>query len=247
MYLLYLDDSGSANNQSETYLVLGGICIFEHQVYHFTQQLDILAQQHASDPSLVEFHASEIFGGRIFPWNAMKEKDARIKVMKQVISIFANSYETSRAFACAVHKSSFSNQDPMEMAFEDLCSRFDIFLTNMNQREGTNHRGMIILDESAHETTLQSLARRFNRSGTKYGTIRNIVEVPLFVDSKASRCIQVADHIAYSVFRRYEHGDTSYLDLCLHRFDSDGKIIHGLCHKQAGNQNCMCPACLSRK
>ena len=105
----------------------------------------------------------------------------------------------------------------MELAFEDLCARFDRFLTNLNDREGSNQRGIIILDESTHETTLQGLARKFNRWGTQWGAIRNIVEVPLFVDSRASRCIQVADHVAYSVFRRYEAGDTSYLDLCLHK------------------------------
>jgi hypothetical protein len=247
MYLLYLDDSGSAQNQSETYLVLGGICIFEHQVYHFTQELDILARKFApTDPSSVEFHASAVFGGRAAPWSSVNKAE-RIQAIKQVISIFANSFSTSRAFACAVHKISFPNRDPMEIAFEDLCSRFDRFLTGLNDREGANQRGIIILDESAHETTLQSMALRFNRSGTQYGAIRNIVEVPLFVDSRSSRCIQVADHIAYSVFRRYEAGDTSYLDLCLHRFDSDGKTIHGLSHKQLGNQNCMCAACLSRK
>jgi hypothetical protein len=31
MYLLYLDDAGSAQNKLEPYFVLGGICIFEAQ------------------------------------------------------------------------------------------------------------------------------------------------------------------------------------------------------------------------
>ena len=134
----------------------------------------------------------------------------------------------------------------MEIAFEDLCSRFDIFLKRQRD-DGQNQRGLIILDESAHETTLQDMARRFRTLGTQWNVIRNIVDVPLFVDSKASRCVQVADHIAYAVFRRYECGDASYLDLFLHRFEFDGRVLHGLCHKQVGNPNCMCPACLSRK
>ncbi len=217
MYLLYLDDSGSANNKSENYLVLGGIAVFEPQVYHFTKELDQLAKNYdASDPHSVEFHASEIFGGRAGPWKTIA-KDARIKAIKSVLSIFASSFDSAKAFACAVHKGSFPGRDPMELAFEDLCARFDRFLTNLNDREGSNQRGIIILDESTHETTLQGLARKFNRWGTQWGAIRNIVEVPLFVDSRASRCIQVADHVAYSVFRRYEAGDTSYLDLCLHK------------------------------
>lgn len=86
----------------------------------------------------------------------------------------------------------------MEIAFEDLCSRFDIML----RRQPGNHRGLIILDESTYETTLQGLARDFRTLGTRWNVIRNIVEVPLFVDSKASRCVQIADHVAYAVYRR---------------------------------------------
>lgn len=63
MYLLYLDDSGSAQNVNEPYLVLGGICIFEHQVNHFTQELDNIARRlNPADPDSVEFHASAING-----------------------------------------------------------------------------------------------------------------------------------------------------------------------------------------
>jgi hypothetical protein len=91
------------------------------------------------------------------------------------------------------------------------------------------------------------MARKFRTLGTQWNVIRNVVDVPLFVDSKASRCIQVADHVAYSVFRRYEHGDTNYLDIILSRFEFDGRIIHGLCHKILGVSNCMCHACFSRR
>ena len=38
MYLLYLDDSGSPNNQAESYFVLGGICVFEAQVEWFGRE-----------------------------------------------------------------------------------------------------------------------------------------------------------------------------------------------------------------
>ncbi len=57
---------------------------------------------------------------------------------------------------------------------------------------------------------------------------------------------KLADHIAYSVFRRYEHGDTKYLDVILSRFDSKNNVLHGLAHKQNIDPNCMCPAYMSR-
>ncbi len=247
MYLLYLDDSGSAMNANEDYLVLGGICIFEHQVGHFTQELDSIARRICpTDPDSVEFHASAINGGREPPWDGLRNADERRTIIKEVLKVLANSYATAKAFACAVHKASYPGRDPMELAFEDLCSRFDLFLKRLRD-SGDNQRGMIVLDESTHETTLQDMARKFRTLGTQWNVIRNVVDVPLFVDSKASRCIQVADHVAYAVYRRYAAGDTNYLDLVLSRFDFDGKVIHGLSHKNLRNPNCMCPACLSRK
>lgn len=35
-------------------------------------------------------------------------------VIKAVLNIFKNSYETGRAFACAVHKASYASLDPVD-------------------------------------------------------------------------------------------------------------------------------------
>lgn len=71
MHLLYLDDSGSAANQDEEYLVLAGVSVYEAQVHWLTEQLDKLAESIApEDPQGVEFHASEIFSRRSHPWKA---------------------------------------------------------------------------------------------------------------------------------------------------------------------------------
>jgi hypothetical protein len=247
MYLLYLDDSGSTSNANEEYLVLGGICVFERQANYFTQALDAIAHRvHPNDPHAVEFHASAIWAGRGIPWDSIKDKEERKAIIKEVLHVFANSYEWARAFACVVHKASYPGQDPMEIAFEDLCSRFDLLLWRL-RNSGDQQKGLIILDESTYETTLQNLARDFRTLGTRWNVIHNIADVPLFVDSRASRCVQVADHVAYAVFRHYHAGDTNYLNIILNRFDYDGRVLHGLCHKAAKQPACLCPACLSRR
>ena len=132
------------------------------------------------------------------------------------------------------------------MAFEDLCQRFDYFLARL-RREGEPHRGMIILDKTTRETSLQKLSREFRKTGTRWGDLKNIADTPFFVDSRASRLIQLADHVAYSVFRRYNSGDSQYFDIIANRFDEDGGVIHGLSHKHNGRDACMCPCCLSRR
>jgi hypothetical protein len=155
MHLLYLDDAGSANNLQEEYFVLGGISIFEAQSYFFVQEMDKLATTiNPSNPHGVEFHASEIYSRKEQPWRGMSQGEAR-GVIKAVLNILKQSYETARVFACAVHKPSYPGRDPVELAFEDLCSRFDLYLDRL-RAQGDRQRGILILDESTHETTFRS-------------------------------------------------------------------------------------------
>ena len=246
MHLLYLDDAGSVGNASEQYLVLGGVSVFEAQSHWITQQLDTLAENiNPGDPQGVEFHASETYARRSEPWKGLTQDGAR-GTIKSVLDVLANAYDTARAFACVVHKTSYPNQDPMAVAFEDLCSRFDRYLQRL-RADGNTQRGLVILDKSAYETTLQEMSVEFRTLGTRWGVIRHLADTPLFVDSRASRVIQLADHVAYAVFRRYQSGDTQYLDRIAHKFDAEDGILHGLAHKESGNPYCMCIACLSRR
>lgn len=250
MFFLYLDDSGSPSNSSEEHFVLGGICVPENSIYWLTNELEKLATTvYSEDPDSVEFHASAMFGGWEYPWNLggfKKDKSNRINMIKNVLLTLKNANQDVVSFACAVHKSSFPGKDQVKLAFEDLISRFDMYLSRIFRRDAVEQRGIIILDQSAHETSLQQEAIRFRQSGTRWRRVNNICEVPFFVNSKASRIIQLADHIAYAVFRRYDAGDLSYFNCLEGRFDSENGIIHGLCHKQLNNANCTCPACLTR-
>ena len=154
----------------------------------------------------------------------------------------------SRAFACAVDKTSLApGVDPVELAFEDLCSRFDLYLSRL-RAQGDRQRGLLILDKSTRETSVQRLSREFRSLGTQWGVVlHNLADIPFFVDSRASRLIQFADHVAYAVFRRYNAGDTQYFDIVAPKFDAADGRIHGLAHKVAPGVQCLCPACLSRQ
>ena len=246
MHLLYLDDSGSPANATESYFVLGGVSIFEAQADFLTRELDKLAASiDPRNPHAIEFHASEIFSRRKQPWKSMSIDDAR-SIIKAVLRIVADSYDSTHLFACAVEKASAAGTDVVESAFEDLCSRFELYLTRLRNR-GDRQRGLLILDKSTSETSLQRLTRDFRLNGTKWGGIRNLADIPFFVDSSASRLVQFADHVAYAVFRRYNSGDAQYFDIIASRFDEADGVVHGLSHRCRMPDQCMCPACLSRR
>ena len=64
MHILYLDDSGSTQNQNNKYFVLGGVSIYETQARIVNGRLENLARKVCPENSAAaEFHASEIFRG----------------------------------------------------------------------------------------------------------------------------------------------------------------------------------------
>ena len=90
-------------------------------------------------------------------------------------------------------------------------------------------RTLAFFDESTYENTLQRLATDFRVIGHSWGLLRNLAEVPLFIDSRASRLIQLADLVAYAIFRKFEANDDQFYRIIAGDFDSQSGIAHGLC------------------
>jgi hypothetical protein len=93
---------------------------------------------------------------------------------------------------------------------------------------------------------LQALARHLRVNGGRWGRLRNLAEVPFFVDSRASRLVQLADLVAYATWRKYEFSDGRFFDPLIPKFDSEGGVLYGLVHRR-GSAACFCPACHSRR
>lgn len=247
MYLLYLDDSGSAPNPKEEYFVLGGLCILEHRISWLTDRINKFVESiEPQNPDAIELHAAEIFSGRISPWDSFRERQHRANIIKDALYCMRPAKDDTVIFACAVHKKSYVNNDPVEIAFENICLTFERFLQRRYNLTKQSDKGIIIIDKSSYETSLQKLAFNFHKQGIKRKSLKFIREVPFFVDSRASRLIQIADNIAYAVFRRYEHGDLNYFNCIEDRFDRYEGVIQGLSHLQIDNPNCTCPGCITR-
>ncbi|WP_370543486.1 DUF3800 domain-containing protein [Herbaspirillum sp. Sphag1AN] len=140
-----------------------------------------------------------------------------------------NKFRTDsvRLFACIVEKAALTGTDPVHYCFEQIAMRFDQFLGRRHAKHNDPQRGLMLFDESSTEKRLQTLAREFKYQGHSYGKTRNYAEVPVFLDSKATRLIQLADLVAFSIFRHFEHNDDQYFNLIKHRFDEEGGVQHG--------------------
>jgi len=251
MFILYIDGSGSVSNADEKHFVLAGVAVFERTVFHAIKALDDIVDSFGLGQPFheTELHGSPMLQGKSDPWKSIA-RPRRIEMMNEALGVLATAARTAKAFGIVVDKQSISPNDPVEYAFEEICNRFNLFLSrNFQSRGGRDEdkqKGLIVMDESNYEQPLQALAREFRIRGTRWGDLRNMAEVPLFVDSRASRLVQLADLLAFALWRRYEKSDSTFFDPIVSRFAADGGVIHGLVHRKSSTETCYCPACMSR-
>jgi hypothetical protein len=229
MHLLYLDDSGAVGDAQQRYFVLAGVSVFERQTHWIEQTLNGIARHFdESDPYSVELHGSPMRSGKGI-WRRHSQNIRLHTIQNALKECVADQFSKGvRLFGAVIKKSASTNKDPVELAFEQLTSRFDRFLTRCHQKHPNTQWGLILLDKSSTENRIQTLAREFKYEGHSWGRTHNYAEVPVFLDSKASRLIQLADLVAFALFRFHEHNDDTFYDVIKHCFDAEGGVEHGL-------------------
>lgn len=246
MYFLYLDESGDCHAwKQNNNFVIGGVAIHEGQVANLTNQMDSIQKKYFPGVQVqIPFHSNEIRAGRgKFGSLDRVTRDSLFEDLFKMIK--DNEFPKTVLFATVmdISKASTPTKD-LHTVFSDIASRFNLFLTRGYSR-GPKNKGMIIIDH-ANEDKYLEFFQGYRNSGTPYGNIRNIVDIPYFASGKDTRMIQLADLCAYAVFRRYEHKDFKYFDYIKTRFDKRNRSgpLDGLKHMT--NTECDCISCGSR-
>lgn len=230
MHLLYLDDSGSIDDPNQKYFVLAGMSVFERQTHWIETQLHEIAKRfNASEPHSVELHGSPMRAGREGWKQRSSSLHDRLQAIKDSLTcgVVNNHPNGVRLFAAVIKKDCMMDNH-VEHAFEQISTRFDMFLKRRYRKYADPQRGLILFDKSSTERRIQTLARDFKYEGHTWGKTNNYAEVPVFLDSKSSRLIQLADLVAFAVFRFYEYEDDSFYSIISKCFDAEGGVTHGL-------------------
>ena len=146
MYLLYVDESGDPNNKNDNHFVLGGVAIFERQIYHLNEALNELQQQFfPTTTETIEFHASDIYRRNKEPWHSLP----RARCQEILNSVYRVIYESHLAgvvlFSVVIDRNFQSTGDLVGRAFEELCNRFDLYLTRLHQEQKSANCSILVL------------------------------------------------------------------------------------------------------
>ncbi len=152
-----------------------------------------------------------------------------------------------KLFAEAVNKKFFAARCPQsplfEFAFTELLHRYHSFLERKQQQTSGEVFGMVVQDRNdGVSKRITDLAMEYHRNGTGWTKIDRIIETPLFVDSKLTSMVQMADLCSYSLRRMIDHQDFDLFSRVWKRFDSvDGNIVGANHYAEVA---CKCKLCV---
>lgn len=156
------------------------------------------------------------------------------------IAQLLNSWTDVRIFADAHSKKHTSGVNHFDIAFEQVVTRFNTFLA----RTGDD-LGLLVQDNN--ETVCLRLTRamrNYHVNGTLWSKIDRIVETPMFVDSKLTSMVQLADICSYATRRFFDNNETQLFDLIRPRYDRNpGGFLVGLRHFTS-KYKCQCNVCV---
>jgi hypothetical protein len=172
----------------------------------------------------------------------LRERQA---ALHEIAALFA-TWQHALLFAEAIDK---LHMDPAktgrtisEQAFEQLVTRFETFLS---KDCATDCLGVLIHDNN--ETVARKhteLMRNFHNAGTLWSKVSRIAETPLFVDSKLTRMVQIADLCSYALRRYVENGEDELFQKVFARAHSfNGKAV-GVRHFTGP---CSCLICMNHR
>ena len=211
MHLLYADDSGVVSDPNTKYSVLAGFATFESQTYWIQKAIDSIMEKHLGRTD-IELHASPIRSGKSF-WRSIP-KATRESILTDCLSYIKANYPRQFILFGAIVNN--KHECVSEELFSQLTSRFDKFLKRKFIKHNESARGLCIFDKTKMENQYQNWSRIYQTLGNRWNEkLNNFAEVPLFLDSSISRSIQIADLIAFSLYRNLEHSDDTYYSIII--------------------------------
>ena len=269
MYLLFVDESGTHGGSHS--FILGAIAVHEQDAHPLGQCLDsVVATGLAGHGGAVgdhELHGAELrnakspasrTGRPSSPWAAIpraRRLDTLVAADRRLVEFRpADPGLPVALFGVVVDRRFRSSLPAIErerFAYQVLFTKFDVLLKR-RRRTVDSTRGLVIHDRRIiAERDIQEWTRQWQHAAGVLPQLRNLADVPLFADSRASRLLQAADLVSYALYRHYDPArgrGADYVGVLWPRFDAVDGVMHGCVHftPSFGSHSCGCAPCASR-
>ncbi len=252
MYLLYVDESGDPGVAGSPFLILGAAALFEGKWLSLERDLRALIDRYfTAPPKPTEIHLADLRKGKkeFRVLTAARRQQLLADFCSLARSLLATELTmfgviTDKAYWFANNVGKTGDDLYAEM-FEDLSSRFDLFLRR-RYVEGAPSKGIIIADphKESLSDALKTNQRLFQRQGHRWDVLYNLIETVFFLNSNESPGLQLADLAAYSLWRLMTANDQSIATGIFDLFDREpmtARINPGKWHgvKYIGNDPAM--------
>ena len=270
MYLLFADESGT--HGSSHAFVVGGIAVHEHDAQNLQRILASAVEPYAAMARLsaedLELHAAVMRNAKPpsnssrakspSPW-ALVPRQERLRCLDEAYWRIATFKPYDQNLPVALFgvvldqnfHSSWSVIERERFAYEVMLNKFDVMLKRLRSAGSSLNRGLVIHDRRVvAERDIQEWTREWQKAAGTIGQLRNMADVPLFADSRASRLIQAADLVSYALYRHYDPArqNMDYIQTLWNRFDTAAGAMHGCVHytPSFGAGSCQCKPCQGR-
>jgi hypothetical protein len=209
MYFLYLDETGTSNN--ENHFILGGIIVHSNDWKKINEKITNLKKEHFHSvyvdlKGLRRNKKKFLKGKKPNPFFSKKEDELR-EISDKIFEIINKNDVTF--LASIINKKEQNRQystpiDPYLLSFKFLIERFDNFLI------GKNEFGMIQIESGNNSLAknLESSHENFLSDGTDFQNIKRVIESCHFIEGPKNNFAQIADLFINSVFRCVEYHNT---------------------------------------
>ena len=253
MYFFYIDESGSRDPSTGTpekpkdhLYVLLAVGLFERQWRPFDQtiasvKLEFASRMHRKGMDCIDLADCEVKSNWLRNAKEREERSPFLHALtesdrERLVAVYFDQLAPRNAIvmAAVIDKRHLHDQLTHETlhkkAYEFLLERIENFMREHHPK----HQALVVMADTSRQLNRAVAMKHayFQRAGNQNLTFPHIVEYPFFSASELSAGVQLADLLAYNVYRafRTEDLDYPYFDMLIPHFYTrkSGQVLDGL-------------------
>lgn len=217
MYIAFIDESGKPTKKERSPFVLAALIVRDSELNRIRKEVNRIKLKYGLDPD-VEIHARDIVHGK----RGFKNVDMRVRksllddvfnLLKSLDITLISTVILKKRIVGSPKPDSIVREEVEAKCYELLVERLVLFL----EKKAVDDWLLMVIDETytKHDLSIRRNIERVVQHGffaSRWPASRRVFMQPLFVPSKLYEPLQLADIIAYTVFKKYSKPRSAIFD-----------------------------------